>query len=108
MASIRGIWGQLVAFENWVGILRQHFDIPNIYFQDPTFNSLDRAFLTSLGFEVIESSQRNNVLIRESFLYIANASRDVQYVSLKIDLPAILVGKKLLWRRDAEKQALKP
>ena len=76
------VMGQLVAFESWVKILREHFDIPNIYFQDPTFNSLDRAFLTSLGerFQVIDSPTSSSVTNEEKFLFAPNASKDAFYV----------------------------
>ena len=89
--------GQLVAFEKYVSVLRQHFDIPHVYFQDPRFNSLDRAFLTSLGdgFQVIDSPASNGVLTEESFLYAPNASSDAVYASLKTCFPAIYIGKRL-------------
>lgn len=91
------VMGQLVAFESWVKILREHFDIPNVYFQDPTFNSLDRAFLTSLGegFQVIDSPASSSVIDEETFLFAPNASKDALYVSLKACSPALYVGNKL-------------
>lgn len=87
--------GQLVAFEHWVGILKKFFDISNVYFQDPTFNALDKAFLTSLGYQVIESPASNTVLTDESFVFAPGVAPDVVYNTLKKAYPAIWIGPKL-------------
>ena len=92
--------GQLVAFEHWVKILRKFFDVPNVYFQDPTFNALDKAFLTSLGYQVIKSPASNTVLTDESFVFAPGLGPDVVYNTLKKAYPAIWIGPKLDHRLD--------
>ncbi|CAF9923974.1 MAG: hypothetical protein HETSPECPRED_005479 [Heterodermia speciosa] len=90
---------QLVAFESWIKIIREHFQSsPKVYFQDPEFNDLDREFLTSLGYSVINTPASNDVLTEESFLFAPRCIFDVLWASLdhvfsrRLDFPALCLG----------------
>ena len=74
---------QLVALEVWLQILRQHYDIPKVNFQDAAFNEIDKQFLTILGHEVIESPTSNDFVSKETFLFVPNVPPSVLYATLK-------------------------
>ncbi|KAL8790570.1 MAG: hypothetical protein Q9195_006314 [Heterodermia aff. obscurata] len=74
---------QLVTFASWIKIFQEHFQSrPKVYFQDPEFNDLDREFLTSLGYAVIDTPASNDVLTEESFLFAPRCFFDVLWASL--------------------------
>lgn len=84
---------QLVAFASWIKIFREHFQSsPKVYFQDPEFNGLDREFLTSLGYAVIDSPASNDILNEESFLFAPRCIFDVLWASLDHVFPALCLG----------------
>ena len=88
---------QLVFLEEWIKQLRTRFEIPDskIYFQDPMFNSLDREFLTSLGYAVISSPASSSILNNETFFFAPFLEEVPLYISLKTSFPGICVGDPL-------------
>ena len=88
---------QLVFLEEWIKQLRTRFEIPDskIYFQDPMFNSVDREFLTSLGYTVISSPASSSILNNETFLFAPLLEEIPLYMSLKTSFPGIYMGDSL-------------
>ena len=84
---------QLVAFTSWIKIFREHFQSSlEVYIQDPEINDLDKEFLTSLGYAVIDTPASNDVLTEESFLFAPRCIFDVLWATLDHVFPAICLG----------------
>ena len=83
---------QLVAFEFWIQMLKKHHHIEHVYFQDPQFNDVDRAFLSSLGYEVVDSPASKDLITAETFLYTPRTNLDVVYQTMKSAFPALYIG----------------
>ena len=89
---------QLVALEFFLDILRRHdHEIPLslIYFQDPAFNDIDRTYLSSLGYNVINSPASEDVVTEDTFLFAPFNSWDVVFATLNHAFPAFMVGNSL-------------
>jgi hypothetical protein len=43
--------------------------IDNIYFQDPVFNALDRAFLLSRGYKILHTPESETHLTENTFVF---------------------------------------
>ena len=86
---------QLVAFYAMVELLRQHHDIQDVYCQDPSFNDLDKEFLASLNYKVIDSPASNNVISEESFFFAPHLVIFAIYASLRQAFPAMYLGNPL-------------
>ena len=84
---------QFVAFENWVTVIGEHQKKkPRVYFQDPSFNALDREFLTEKRFIVIDTPDSNEVITPETFLFTPGACYNVVHASLRQVFPALYLG----------------
>ena len=83
---------QLVAFEFWIQMLKKHNHIEHVYFQDPQFNDVDGAFLSSLGYEVIDSPASKDLITAATFLYTPRTNLDAVYQTMKIAFPALYIG----------------
>lgn len=83
---------QLVAFEFWITILKKRSSIQHVYFQDPQFNAVDKAFLNSLGYEVIDSPASKDLITAETFLYTPYTNMDAIYNTMKGCFPALYIG----------------
>lgn len=102
---------KLVAFESIIRLLREEHPLHpwRIYLQDPCFNDLDRAFLASLGYGVLESPASNEYLTEQTFLFAPGNCWDVVFASLKKTFPALLITNPLegarpyfYWRPQVE------
>lgn len=89
---------QLVALEFFLDILRRHdHEIPLslIYFQDPAFNDIDRTYLSSLGYSVIDSPASDDVVTEDTFLFAPFNPWDVVFATLNHAFPALMIGNLL-------------
>ncbi|KAG7001315.1 hypothetical protein G7Y79_00032g066680 [Physcia stellaris] len=102
---------KLVAFESIIRLLREKHPLHpwRIYLQDPCFNDLDREFLASLGYGVLESPASNDYLTEQTFLFAPGNCWDVVFASLKKKFPALLITNPLegakpyfYWRPQVE------
>ncbi|KAF4589040.1 SRR1 domain-containing protein [Ophiocordyceps camponoti-floridani] len=84
---------QLVAFAVMVEELEKitGSPIPSI-FQEPLFTPTDRQFLTSLGYQVVETPEGYNHTSRHSFIFGIHLYRPVYAMALSAHLPALFVG----------------
>ncbi|PHH76835.1 hypothetical protein CDD80_1176 [Ophiocordyceps camponoti-rufipedis] len=84
---------QLVAFAVMVEELEKitGSSIPSI-FQEPLFTPADRQFLTSLGYQVVETPEGYNHTSRHSFIFGIHLYRPVYAMALSAHLPALFVG----------------
>ena len=96
---------QLVAFENMMNVLKKNFVIndDDVFLQDPTFNELDKGFLTSLGFKVVDSPASNNLITEETFFFAPHVVNSVAYSSLAANFPAVYIGNPL---REDDKRSI--
>ena len=83
---------QLVAFEFWIQMLKKHNHINHVYFQEPQFNDVDKVFLSSLGYEIIDSPASKDLITAETFLYTPYTNLDVVYHTMKSSFPALYIG----------------
>ena len=97
VAANEEVMAQLVLFEYWIELLRERFAIPNneIYFQDPTFNDLDRSFLAELGYTVVSSPASSSYLNEETFLFAPFMDEYPMYLTLRVCFPAVYFGAPL-------------
>lgn len=89
---------QLVALEFFLDILRRHnHEIPLslIHFQDPAFNDIDRTYLSSLGYSVIDSPASDDVVTEDTFLFAPYNQWEVVFATLNHAFPALMIGNSL-------------
>ena len=88
---------KLVAFESIIRLLREKHPLHpwRIYLQDPCFNDLDRAFLASLGYGILESPASNEYITEQTFLFAPGNCWDVVFASLTKKSPALLITQPL-------------
>ncbi|KAG7005888.1 zinc/cadmium resistance protein [Physcia stellaris] len=67
--------------------------IRNIYFQEPTFNSLDKAFLKSRGFQIIDSPECIQHMTEQTFLFAPYCDMAIVNACLNKAFPAMLTGR---------------
>ena len=91
------IMNQLIAFETSIGILRQQHTILHVYFQDPVFNAVDRTFLESRGYSILESPASNTVLNEETYLFMAYVPFDVALSTLRECFPKLVLSYSIDW-----------
>ncbi|KAI1827644.1 hypothetical protein F4861DRAFT_492059 [Xylaria intraflava] len=62
------------------------------FFQDPIFNTVDRAFIASLGHEVVESPVGFELVEPETLVFGIHLYRDVYSQVIATHIPAIFIG----------------
>ncbi|KAI8631598.1 hypothetical protein F5Y19DRAFT_399518 [Xylariaceae sp. FL1651] len=62
------------------------------FFQDPIFNSVDRAFIESLGHEVVESPAGFHLVDSSALVFGIHLYRDVYSQAIAKHIPAIFIG----------------
>lgn len=84
-----------LGFNNWKLIrpLEEKHHIQNIYFQEPTFNSLDKAFLQSRSFKIIDSPECIQHMTEKTFLFTPCCDKDIVTACLYETFPAMLLGR---------------
>ncbi|KAI2627194.1 hypothetical protein GGS21DRAFT_528987 [Xylaria nigripes] len=61
-------------------------------FQDPVFNSVDKAFIASLGHEVVESPIGFQLVEPETIVFGIHLYRDIYSQVIATHIPAIFIG----------------
>ncbi|KAI0405932.1 hypothetical protein F4802DRAFT_596604 [Xylaria palmicola] len=95
-----GAWGQkrvahtqLAAFLSIVESLQKEASQPiRCIFQEPIFNSIDKAFITSLGHQVVESPVGFELVDSETLAFGVHLYRDIYSQVIATHAPAIFVG----------------
>lgn len=72
-------------------------DIEHIYFQEPCFNALDREFLESKGYTVLQTPEFEDHMTTETLVYAPAVEQAVIYAAMQAALPAIFYGSTLTW-----------
>lgn len=88
---------QLIAFETSISMLRQQHEISHVYFQDPVFNPVDRAFLESRGYTMLESPASNTVLNEETYLFMPYVPFGVALATLRECFPILVLSYRIEW-----------
>lgn len=60
--------------------------------QEPIFTESDRAFITALGHEVVNSPRGCEMVDQDSLLFAVHLYRPVYAMALSGDVPSIFVG----------------
>ena len=80
--------------------------IQAIYFQEPEFNSLDKDFLKSRGYEVLDSPSALDFMTEETFLYTPFCPMNWLYACMHRALPSMALGRDIAtqkrWFRSPE------
>ena len=88
---------QLITFETSISMLRQQHNISHVYFQDPVFNAVDRAFLESRGYTILESPASNTVLNEETYLFMPYVHVNVALATLREYFPMLVLSYRIEW-----------
>lgn len=83
---------QLAVLTVLLQILADRHNIQKIYFQDPVFTEVERAFLRSLGYTVLEDPAACEKMSAETFLFAPFLPYDVAASALMVAFPALYIG----------------
>ena len=83
---------QLIAFETSIEMLKQQHTISQVYFQGSSFNPVDRAFLESRGYTILESPASNTYLNEQTYLFMPFIPYDVALATLRKCFPTLVLG----------------
>ena len=73
-------------------ILVEGHSIQEVYFQDPAFTKLEKKFLQSLGYTVLEDPAAFEEMSASTFLFAPFIGWDVASCALAVSFPALFVG----------------
>ncbi len=116
---------QLVAFEACIELLREYLTvesskrtliiaetkhaISDIYFQDPAFNALDRAFLLSRGYMILHTPESETHVTESTFVFTPGTEWDVCLSPINTPSPPVLYITRDMTRQTSfECQSKKP
>ena len=83
---------QLVALIKMLEILSTSHMISDVYFQDPLFNDVEVAFLTHLGYTVLQDPEARDKMTSTTFLYHIHCPHTVSAHCLDACFPALYIG----------------
>lgn len=83
---------QLVALTKMLELLKTTHTITDVYIQDPLFNDVETAFLTRLGYQVLQDPQAKDIITNSTFLFAPHCEHKVQTQHLLKGFPALYVG----------------
>jgi len=83
---------QLVALVKMLEMLKRTHTITDIWFQDPLFNDVEVAFLTHLGYKVLQDPEARSKMTSSTFLFAPHCEHSVVTQHLQGCLPALYVG----------------
>lgn len=73
-----------------------------MYFQDPTFNDMDKSFLEGLGYTVLERPDATNRVDEDTFLFAPHLDFKNIATALTIAHPSLYMGSTLeFWNETA-------
>lgn len=116
---------QLVAFEACIELLREYFTarsskrtlmlagtkhaIGDIYFQDPAFNALDRAFLLSRGYMILHTPESETHVAESTFVFAPGTEWDVCLSPINTpSSPVLYITRDMTRQTSFECQPKKP
>ena len=67
-----------------------------VFFQDPSFNEIDREFLKGRGYTIIDHPEAYNRMTTGTFLYAPGTHDDVVYHAFRVAMPALFGGNNLV------------
>ncbi|MCJ1465599.1 hypothetical protein MMC07_004218 [Pseudocyphellaria aurata] len=88
-------WYELVALISILDILKEKYQIEHVYFQDPTFNDMDKTFLAKLGYTVLERPDASNKMNQDTFLFAPHLEYKHIAAALEIAHPSLYMGTAL-------------
>lgn len=83
---------QLVALTKMLELLKTAHAITDIYIQDPLFNDVETAFLTQLGYKVLQDPQAEGKITNSTFLFAPHCEHKVATQHLLKGFPALYLG----------------
>ena len=85
---------QLIAFETSIEMLKQKHTISQVFFQDPSFNPVDRVFLESRGYTILESPASNTHVNEQTYLFMPFVPFNVALATLRKCFPTLVLGQR--------------
>ena len=83
---------QLAVLTVMLRILHDRHDIQEVYFQDPAFTQLEKTFLQSLGYTVLEHPAAIERISASTFLFAPFLVYPVAAKALAVAFPALYIG----------------
>ncbi len=83
---------QLVALVKMLEMLKKTHAITDVYFQEPLFNGVEIAFLTHLGYKVLQDPEAKDKITNSTFLFAPHCEHSVATQHLQKCFPAFYVG----------------
>ena len=83
---------QLAVLTVVLGIIGGRHSIQNVYCQDPVFTKVERAFLQSLGYTILEDPAACQKMSTGTFLFAPYLGHDVAAKALSVAFPALYIG----------------
>ncbi|KAL6718874.1 hypothetical protein ACLMJK_003108 [Lecanora helva] len=86
---------ELAALKSILDILGERHRIQQVIFQDPAFSDLDKSFLRSLGYVVVEDPQAFSTIDENTFVFAPHLEVAQTAISLENRKPTLFVGNDL-------------
>ena len=83
---------QLAILTVMLEILAESHSIQEVYFQDPAFTKVEKKFLQSLGYTVLENPAAFSEMSVSTFLFSPFIGYDVTSCALAVSFPALYIG----------------
>ena len=83
---------QLAVLIVMLQILAEGHSIQEVYFQDPAFTKVEKKFLQSLGYTVLEDPAAFNKMSASTFLFAPFVAYNVASSALAVSFPALYMG----------------
>ena len=83
---------QLAVLTVMLELLVENHSIEEVYFQDPAFTKVEKKFLQSLGYTVLEDPAAFSEMSVSTFLFSPFIGYDVTSCALAVSFPALYIG----------------
>ena len=83
---------QLAVLTVMLRLLHDRHDIHEVYFQDPAFTQVEKSFLQSLGYTVLEDPAAIETMSASTFLFAPFLGYPVAAKALAVAFPALYIG----------------
>ncbi|KAG7008462.1 hypothetical protein G7Y79_00005g016030 [Physcia stellaris] len=86
---------ELAALVTILDILGEKHEIKQVYVQDPVFNSLDEAFLSNLGYDIVSTPEGFANIDESTFLFAPHLEWPVYFTALQNVSPSLCIGNNM-------------
>ena len=93
-SELRTSLHQLAVLIVMLQFLAEGHSIQEVYFQDPAFTKVEKRFLQSLGYTVLEDPAAFAKMSASTFLFAPFVPYDVAFSAFSVSFPALYIGTK--------------